>query len=260
MGKYNGLRTQRALERAKSFWADRDLEDELTQALDTTKQFVTDNKKPMPFFSSIAGICETTSHRDCLNVKDLESIDYDRWRLAIELRLLAWRIDSLTPLARPDLSWPRASSYLKLAIGLALTDREAMALTLFQNLASGIGPALSNMSSRKDKTRDWGAIAFVFRSVLEPDQVPKQFKMTDEVTLEQARVARPTYSDGRDPYGALLSGPSEDLIPVELIYLSRALGHPDPELAQLDEGIRATTYPTNEAFQEIDMELSIAGI
>ena len=116
------------------------------------------------------------------------------------------------------------------------------------------------MSSRKDKTRDWGAIGFVFQSVLETKEVPKALARERRLTLEEAKIARATYCDGRDPYGSLLSTFGIDLIPVELIFLSRALGHSDQEMAELDKRIQATNYPEDKTFQEIDIELSIAGI
>ena len=259
MGSYRGGRTQHALERAKAFFADRDFESELANELETTRQFLSGHEKS-PSFSVLAHICETTSFRNCLNVNDIGSIDFTRWRLALELRFLQWRIDSITPLARSRLSWPTASGYLNLAISLCLTDRDALAQPMFQRLASDFAPVLTQMSSRKEKTRDWGAIAFVFQTVLEKRDVPEAFAAGRQLTLDQAQKARPTYSDGRDPYGSLLSNVGSDLIPVELVFMSRAIGHPDQELAELDDGIRATAYPNHGTFEEIDIALSIAGI
>ncbi len=259
MGGYTGSRTQHALLRTKTAHSDVDFDRKLADAVDTTKQFLNEGGK-RPSFSFLANVCEATSHRRCMNVREIEAIDFDRWRLATELRLLQWRIEATTKHAQTRWSPAGLSQYLHLAISLALTGREALALPIFQKLAQGIEPVLTKMSSRKDKTRDWGAIGFVFRAVLEANAVPKSLCATTELSLEQAMVARSTYSDGRDPHGALLCHFGADLIPVELIFLSRALGHPDAEMSALDDGIRTSGYPANEAFQEIDMELSIAGI
>jgi len=259
LGSYTGSRTQHALERTKSFFADRDFEGELARTLEVTRNFLSGHEK-RPRFSYLANVCETTSFKNCTNVNDIGSIDFSRWRLATELRLLQYRIDSMTPFARSRLSSPIASGYLNLAISLCLTGRDTVALPIFHKLASGLDPVLAQMSSRKDKRRNWGAVAFVFHSVLETKDVPKAFGTGCQLKLEQAKIARPSYSDARDPHGALLGSSVADLIPVELIFMSRALGHPDQELADLDNRIKATTYPADKTFQEIDIELSIAGI
>lgn len=259
MGSYTGSRTQHALERAKRFFADRDFESDLVNELHTTQQFLSGHKTS-PRFSGLAQVCETMSFRNCPSINDIGSIDFTWWRLALELRLLQWRIDSIAPLSRPKLTSPKASVYLNLAIGLCLTDRHTLAIPVFQTLASSLGPVLAQMSARKDKTRDWAAIAYVFHTVLEERDVPAAFRASRQPTLEQAKKARPSYCDARDPNGSLLSFVGSDLIPVELVFMSRAFGHPDQELAELDDGIKATAYPDNETFQEIDIELSIAGI
>lgn len=259
MGGYTGCRTQHALQRTKSAHSEVDLDRKLAEAVITTKQFLSQGGK-QPSFSFLANVCEIRSHNDCLNVDDIEAINFGRWRLATELRLLQWRIDASTPLAKRRWSPTSVSTTLHLAISLALTGREGLASPILHELAHGIEPVLARMSSRKDKTRDWGAISFVFRALLEANAVPKTLHSAKELCLEQAMLARPTYSDQRDPYGALLGHFGTDLIPVELVFLSRALGHIDAEMLALDDGIRTTSYPTNEAFQEIDLELSVAGI
>ncbi|WP_299154568.1 hypothetical protein [uncultured Tateyamaria sp.] len=259
MGGYTGSRTQHALQRTKSAHSEVDFDRKLAEAVIAIKRFLSEGGK-QPSFSFLANVCEIGSHKDCLNVGDIEAINFGRWRLATELRLLHWRIDASTPLVKSRWSPTSVSTTLHLAISLALTGRQTLASPILHKLAQGIEPVLAKMSSRKDKTRDWGAIAFVFRAILEANAVPKLFHSTNELSLKQAMLARPTYCDAGDPYGALLAHFGADLIPVEIIFLSRALGHIDADMVALDEGIRTTGYPTNEAFQEIDMELSVAGI
>lgn len=262
MGKHTGGRTRNAL---KGVQQPRpgpavDLNQEFASELGRTRNFL-DGDGPPPSFGFLATLCEEAAHANCTSVTKIDTIDFSCWRLATELRLLDWRILNAAPKARRMWSSPSLSQMIHLAISLTLTDRAALASPIFQRLAAeAVEPVLDDMALNKKKVRDWGAIGFAFRSALDAGDVPKPFAGPLDLSLEQAQLARPTYCDARDSCGSLLGQYRNDLIPVELIFLARSLGHPAAELAALDAGIRATGYPEHEAFQEIDIALSIAGL
>ena len=180
--------------------------------------------------------------------------------MATELRLLQWRLDAVTPLAKRRRTWVEVSNALHLGISLYLSGREKLAVPIFESLATGLPPVLDQMTSRKDRSRDWGAIAYVFQDVMDLKALPKPLQVALPETLEQAIAARATYSDSRDPYGSLLSHDGANLIPVELIFFARRREILDPELGFFDERIRTSSYPSHPVFQEIDLDLSISGL
>lgn len=259
MGTFTGTRTPHALRKAKEFFAGHSLDDEFEKQRAKTKQYL-EASGPAPSLSFLANICEATSHANCKTVSDLETIDWERWRLATELRLLQWRLDAVTHLVKRRWSWVEVSNALHLGISLNLSGREKLALPIFESLATGLPPVLDQMTSRKDRSRDWGAIAYVFQDVMDLKALPKPLQVAPPETLEQAIAARATYSDRRDPYGSLLSHAGANLIPVELVFFVRKRENSDPELRYFDEKIRTSSYPDHPVFQEMDLELSIAGL
>lgn len=259
MGTFTGTRTPHALRKAQEFTADHSLDDEFEGQRAKTKHYL-EASGPAPSFTFLANLCEATSHANCETVSDIEKIDWARWRLATELRLLQWRLDAVTHLTKRRWSWVEVSSALHLGISLNLSDRKKVALPIFQSLAASLPPVLDQMTSRKDRLRDWGAIAYVFQDIIDLKALPKPLQVAPPETLEQAIVARATYSDGRDPHGSLLSHAGANLIPVELVFFARKRESLDPELGYFDEKIRTSSYPDHPVFQEIDLDLSIAGL
>lgn len=259
MATFTGTRTPHALRKAQEFFADHSLDDEFERQRAKTKQYL-EASGPAPSFSFLANLCEATSHANCKTVSDIRSIDWARWRLATELRLLQWRLDSETHLAKRQWSWVEVSSALHLGISLNLSGREKLALPIFEFLATGLPPVLDQMTLRKGRSRDWGAIAYVFQNVMDRTALPKPLQVNPPETLEQAIVARATYSDGRDPHGSLLSHVGANLIPVELVFVARTRKSSDPDLRYFDERIRTSSYPDHPVFQEIDVDLSISGL
>lgn len=258
MARYTGARTPHALRSAKTFIAGKDFEAMFATHADMARQVMADRKK-RAFLGAAAEVCEGLAHARCKGISDIAGIDFGYWRLATELRLLERRLEIRVPRKHPDFEKPMDKYGLHLAISLALTDRERLARATFKGLARGIGRDLDYMEMNRKRPRDWGAVGFVFHAMLAPRDVPPRFGPAGPLTLAAAKAARPSYSYGADPFGALLGAHNDDLIPVELIFVSRALGHPDPVLARLDAGLRATTYPGHPLFQELDMEMSVAG-
>ena len=259
MGTFTGTRTPHALRKAKEFIAGHSLDEEFERQRAKTKQYL-EASGPAPSLSFLANICEATSHANCETVSDIEAIDWASWRLATELRLLQWRLDAVTQLAKRRRSWVEVSSALHLGISLNLSGREKLALSIFESLTAGLPSVFDQMMSRKDRLRDWGAIAYVFQVIMDLKSLPKPLQVAPPETLEQAIAARATYSDGRDPHGSLLSHVGANLIPVELVFFARKRRSPDPELKYFDEKIRTSSYPNHTVFQEMDLDLSIAGL
>lgn len=256
MGQYSGARTAHALTAIKEDITRHALDGTLIATQAEVAAFV-GGAQSSPLLAFCAAVAEAHAHRDCINIEDLSAIDWDFWRLATELRLLEWRIRAKTLQSSSRLSWPEASTLLHLAISLLLTQRKSVAEPVFTYLAAEIGPVLAGMERRKDKVRDWGAIAALFQDMVPANALPAQLRCTPPLTLADAAHARPSYSDGRDPAGALLQGQASDLVPVELIWFANRIGAADPDLAQMQASIAATGYPENAVFQEMDVLLTI---
>lgn len=259
MSNYTGKRTAHALQKARDFAATRSLDDEFDKAHAATKKFL-ETSGSVPRYALLANLCEASSHRNCTTIDDLEAIDWEKWSLATELRLLQWRLDAPKRVATSRMSWVEASATLHLGISLMLSRRETVGMPVLQFLAPILAPVLDQMIERKDRTRDWGALAYLFQELMDLKALPFPLRQTPPETLEQAIAARATYSDGRDPHGSLLSHTGAELIPVELVFFARTREIPNAELTHFSEKIRAVSYPDHPVFQEIDIALSTAGL
>lgn len=189
-------------------------------------------------------------------------INWADWRLSIEIRLLDFRANASGG-SRTMSSWVVVSPDLQLGIALALLGQDKMAKTVLNSVIPGLSPVAEKIEIGLGKQADMSAIGYILGA--EIGKVPSHSAFTrsklsqEPDPLKTARIGRNGYSKTGHIGGSLLGGPACDLVPLELIYLNKALNLDNHAFDAMAAKISETAYPEVEDFIELDTDITIAG-
>jgi hypothetical protein len=200
------------------------------------------------------------------SLKDLQhEIIWPSWRLALEYRMLYFRINASTNHMRIK-SYVSISDYLQLSYGLWLIGQKDNAIKAAQVCAS-VFPSVIDRVLRPDYPADvLGSVGYFFNLLGIEIPSHKVFEydanlLLTQRGLESATNARVWYSNPSYQGGAILQGPTGDLIPLELILVNQHLSNDaqDTDITSMKQYMTATEYPDDPLFIELDTELTAAG-
>jgi len=212
-------------------------------------------------YAGIAGTCEAQAHDSRQSTHAPGEIDWQKWRLGNELRLLEWRATRPGSRAEQASRWVSASGWLNAAYGAHLTGRTELAAGILSTLLQPISQVPDRINTGIQSGRSKGAelklgnIGQFFEDVIGKRPTHRSFHQ-NATNLEEAIAQRKLYARGSNPCGSFLAGPEIDLIPLDLIHLQ----FDDPILTEYAAMIKATTYPEEHWFIDLDVQLSIEGL
>jgi hypothetical protein len=199
-------------------------------------------------------------------VSDLSAgaVDWSIWRLALEYQQLYFRTYSAE---RMRASPTEISGHLMLAYGLSFISQPKAAQRVLSDVPIIDVIKVTNRVLKPNETRPvLGAIGFFYDSMIgrQPDHPAYAYDRSELLTRKGLDIAsdwRAAYGNPLYEGGALLPGPVGDLVPLELIYLNAHLPaeERDADLAEMAARMAETTYPEDETFVDIDVQLAVAG-
>lgn len=237
-----------------------------TKALRDVEDFISGQRHGVSRLAAFSNACHLRTHRAVVSVAHTDQIDWQSWRMAVDLQELNFRC--VFRKGAPGVAEPYASTvsgYLWLAIANTLIGAEEAAVRQMQPLLHPIVKVVETMVAGNKTKPLLGAVGFAFQQILGKVPDHPAFAIPEGLAtaagLAEAVALRKTYADQRRPGGALLPSPLGDLIPLELILLNQSLpdGAQDPVLRGIGERIAATVYPDIPTFIALDTLVSAQG-
>lgn len=220
--------------------------------------FLAGRATSVPRFTFLARDAMWRAHAGRTDPDDLDTVDWQTWRLGLEFRLLEQRCNRS---GRALATGSAVSGRLELAYGLALTGREAMVAHLLDPLHAVLPKVVDRIEAGQKTAAQLGTMGAFFHDLTGTRPDHAAFARAPETDIE-ALAARDTYGRADAPGGALLPGPEGDLLPVEVVYwATRPLREArcDPLWTRIAARMAVTTYPVDSFFQHLDMEITVAG-